>query len=595
MNTHDVALDAQTPTTLLLSAETPAALDQATQDLAAWLAESCRSGYAPCPLPEEAAALRDQCTVLAHRRAVYVESWQDALAALGDKSRHATAATIAGTPRLFVSFPGQGSLRPGVLARLLAQAPEWASHLARLGQLAREISGFDCAAWLADSHADADSVLKDNAKTQLAIFCVGVSLGRWLLDLGLRPDGYVGHSLGEWMGATLAGVLSEAHAVLAVHHRGLLMQSTAPGAALIVRQTPDALLPQLSADVALACVNAPNLCLVSGRPDAIARCAEQLSAARVVCRPAPIHVAVHSPIMDAVIEPFLGELLPLEFRAPKTPILSTVTGQWMSEEQARDPRYWAQQLRSQVRFEKAGATLLAEPSAVVLEVGMGSALTSLLTTQQVGRYAIFDEIAAGGMATVHLARLVGSGGFSRVVAAKRMHRHFLQDSKFRSMFLAAVWVNLAANTVNQNWERIFDFGNGSTANNFLYLVARAGDPSTNPVQFVISTKGHSASSGQTIHSPATLTPNVWHHLAIVLPAGSTYTGTMYIDGLAVATNTAMTLHASDMGATNNNYLGRSQFSGASSGDPLFNGSLDDFRVYKRALSPQEISDLFALR
>ena len=70
---------------------------------------------------------------------------------------------------------------------------------------------------------------------------------------------------------------------------------------------------------------------------------------------------------------------------------------------------------------------------------------------------------------------------------------------------------------------------------------------------------------------------------------------MYIDGLAVATNTAMTLHASDMGATNNNYLGRSQFSGASSGDPLFNGSLDDFRVYKRALSPQEISDLFALR
>jgi acyl transferase domain-containing protein len=310
-----------------------------------------------------------------------VESWQDALAALGDKSRYATAAAVADDPKLFVSLPGQGSLRPGVLARLLAQAPAWASHLARLGQLAKEISGFDCVAWLADAHADADTVLKDNAKTQLAIFCVGVSLGRWLLDLGLRPDGYVGHSLGEWMGATLASVLSEADAVRAVHHRGRLMQATAPGAALIVRQTPDALLPQLPADVALACVNAPNLCLVSGRPDAVAKCAEQLAGARVVCRPAPIHVAVHSPIMDAVIEPFLSEILPLEFRAPNTPILSTVTGQWMPEPQSRDPKYWAQQLRSQVRFDKAGATLLTEPSAVILEVGMGSALTSLLTTQ----------------------------------------------------------------------------------------------------------------------------------------------------------------------------------------------------------------------
>jgi acyl transferase domain-containing protein len=379
---HDhVALDAYNPTTLLLSAETPSALDHVTEELAAWVAQTCAPGHAPWPLPEVAVALRDGRKLRAHRRAVRVDSWQDALTALGDKRRCATAAAIECPPKLFVSLPGQGSLRPGVLARLLDKAPTWASHLARLGRLAQELSGFDCVAWLADPRADADSVLKDNAKTQLAIFCVGASLARWLLDLGLRPDGYVGHSLGEWMGATLASVLSEEHAVRAVHHRGRLMQATAPGAALIVRQTPEALQPQLPGDIALACVNAPNLCLVSGRPAAIARCAELLSAARVVCRPAPIHVAVHSSIMDAVVEPFLRELLPLEFRAPLAPLLSTVTGQWMPEEQVRDPNYWARQLRSQVRFDKAVTTLAAEPSAVVLEVGMGSALTSLLTTQ----------------------------------------------------------------------------------------------------------------------------------------------------------------------------------------------------------------------
>jgi len=166
-----------------------------------------------------------------------------------------------------------------------------------------------------------------------------------------------------------------------VHHRGRLMQATGPGAALIVRQTPEALSPQLPDGVALACVNAPNLCLVSGRPDAIAACAENLAAARVVTRPAPIHVAVHSSIMDGVVAPFLAELGPLAFHAPSTPMLSTVTGQWMPEALVRDSNYWAQQLRSQVRFDLACATLLAEPSAVVLEIGMGSALTSLLATQ----------------------------------------------------------------------------------------------------------------------------------------------------------------------------------------------------------------------
>ena len=382
-----VALDAQNPTTFLLSADTPATLDQATQSLASWVAETCKPGSAPWPLPEVAAALRDGRKPLAHRRAIRVESWQDALAALGDKGRFATAAAVEGKAKLFVSLPGQGSLRPGVLARLFAKAPAWARHLERLSALAKEISGFDCAAWLGDAQADADAVLKDNSKTQLALFCVGTSLGSWLLDLGLRPDGYVGHSLGEWMAATLASALSEKDAVRAVHHRGRLMQTTAPGAALIVRQAPDALQAQLPEGVTLACVNAPNLCLVSGRPEAIARCAEQLAASRIITRPAPINVAVHSPIMDAVLEPFLREILPLEFHAPKSPILSTVTGQWMTEEQVRDPNYWSQQIRLQVRFDKASATLLAEPCAVVLEVGMGSALTSLLTGQIKNRAA----------------------------------------------------------------------------------------------------------------------------------------------------------------------------------------------------------------
>lgn len=381
MNSQPVALDETNPSTLLLSAGTQAGLEQATQDLAAWLTRVCQTAQAPCPLPQLAAALRDQRPSGRERRVVRAESWIDAEAALRDKNRWTTGTAIDGASKLVVSLPGQGTVRPGVLARLFASAPGWAEHLSRLAALAKQISGFDYLAWLGDAKADPDTVLKDNAKTQLTIFCVGTSLARWLTDLGLAPDGFVGHSLGEWIGATLASVLSEEAAVLAVHHRGRLMQGTGPGSALIVRGTADALLAKLPPDVTLACVNAPNLCLVSGRPEAVARCAEQLAGERIITRPAPIHVAVHSPIMDAVVEPFLHELAAVDFAPPRIPILSTVTGRWMTAEEATDRAYWARQLRATVRFDLAGETLLKERRLVLLEVGVGSALTSLVGTR----------------------------------------------------------------------------------------------------------------------------------------------------------------------------------------------------------------------
>ena len=237
------------------------------------------------------------------------------------------------------------------------------------------------------------------------------------------------------------------------------------------------------------------------------------------------------------------------------------------------------------QFDESSGTTAADSAmfggtarnATLATMGSGGSAT-FSTQRQVGTHAVTLTPATSAPVT--------NGGYITVPALQPLAPNAVT---------IALWVNLATNTTTQNWERVFDFGIGSTSNNFLYLVARAGSPATNPVQFVISTKGHSAASGQAITSPSALSPKVWHHIAIVLPAGSTYTGTLYIDGVAAATNTAMTLHAADLGATSNNYLGRSQFNGASSGDPLFNGSLDDFRVYKRALSSREISDIFAIR
>jgi hypothetical protein len=155
----------------------------------------------------------------------------------------------------------------------------------------------------------------------------------------------------------------------------------------------------------------------------------------------------------------------------------------------------------------------------------------------------------------------------------------------------AIWIKLAAATSNENWERVFDFGSGSSANAYFYLTARASDAANIPLRFGISNTGHTTAAEQRIESPSTLAANVWHHIAIVLPAGATYTGALYLDGVVVATNKAMTLHLSDVGTTTLNWLGRSPFTA----DPFFNGSLDDLRIYKRALSKTEIAALFLLR
>jgi hypothetical protein len=123
---------------------------------------------------------------------------------------------------------------------------------------------------------------------------------------------------------------------------------------------------------------------------------------------------------------------------------------------------------------------------------------------------------------------------------------------------------------------VFDFGTGTTANMFLTLSAGGG-----PLRFAITTGGGGAE--QRIDGPGTLPLNTWSHVAVTL---SGTTGTLYVNGTPVGTNTNMTLHPSDLGATNQNWIGRSQYP-----DPYLNATIDDFQIYDHALSAAEIAVL----
>ena len=139
-------------------------------------------------------------------------------------------------------------------------------------------------------------------------------------------------------------------------------------------------------------------------------------------------------------------------------------------------------------------------------------------------------------------------------------------------------------TSTPQWQRVLDYGDGPGR----YFFLTTGETASF-VRFAITKNGSPQEEGFT--STVRLSPGAWHHVAVVLESGLPYRGTLYIDGTAVGTNPAMTLRPGDLGATNNNYLGRSQFER----DPFFNGLLDDYRVYRRALTSAEIAAVVALR
>jgi hypothetical protein len=210
-----------------------------------------------------------------------------------------------------------------------------------------------------------------------------------------------------------------------------------------------------------------------------------------------------------------------------------------------------------------GAGTVALDSSTVA----GAPRNGTLATAGTGGAAGFSTTRRQGTHAVSLTANGTMGGGYVIV-------HSLHDLAPGALTISA-WVQV---TTAQRWQRVFDLGNTTTSN--LALTVQNG---TDFVRFIIRTGG----TEQEIASSIKLSLSTWYHLAVVLREGSPYTGDLYVDGALAGTNTAMTLHPADLGATMNNFLGRSQFAA----DPYFAGLIDDFRVYRRALSPEQIGAL----
>ena len=190
------------------------------------------------------------------------------------------------------------------------------------------------------------------------------------MSWGVRPQAMLGHSVGEYVAATLAGVFSLEDALALVAQRARLVQAQ-PGGVMLAVRLPEAeinaLLAETGATLSMAAINAPSLCVVAGSAEEAANFEQALERKQIASRRLKTSHAFHSAMMEPVAQPFTALLKSVALHAPQIPFVSNVTGKWITDEQATDPSYWARHLRESVRFaDGVGELLGAEPGTVLL-------------------------------------------------------------------------------------------------------------------------------------------------------------------------------------------------------------------------------------
>ncbi|NJM84597.1 MAG: aminotransferase class III-fold pyridoxal phosphate-dependent enzyme, partial [Tabrizicola sp.] len=219
--------------------------------------------------------------------------------------------------------------------------------------------------------------LKDTALAQPAIFSVGYALAKQWDHWGIRPDVMVGHSIGELAAATIAGVIALPDALELIALRGRLMADLPGGVMISVRASEAELAPFMGLGLDLAAVNGAKACVLAGPETAAAALVPKLEAAGFVTSRLHTSHAFHSQMMEAAVAPFRAAVAKLTLRPPQVPILSTVTGDWLTDAEATDPDYWASHMRRPVRFYDAIQILWAEGRHIFLETGPGRTMATL--------------------------------------------------------------------------------------------------------------------------------------------------------------------------------------------------------------------------
>jgi len=349
---------------LTLSAHDQGALTAMRTRLAPHLNE-----HRPC-LADVAFTLQTGRRAFSLRHAVPCTSLDDAVSSL--IAAEGVTATAAESARAAFLFPGQGSQSSGMARVLRAHDPAFRDAFDACARHLAATAGIDLAALIDGDEA----ALRQTANTQPALFAVEYALARAWISWGVSPTAMIGHSLGEWVAACLAGTVGLEDALDIVIARGRLMATMPSGSMLAVPLTEEQARAWTSDQVALAAINAPSQCVLSGPSEAIARVRSALVNEGIDPHELATSHAFHSSMMDEAARAFEAVVASKTLAPPSTPFVSNVTGDWITDAQATAPAYWARQIRATVRFADGLRTVTSEPR-ILIEVGPGHTLAGL--------------------------------------------------------------------------------------------------------------------------------------------------------------------------------------------------------------------------
>nr|WP_211194737.1 type I polyketide synthase [Pyxidicoccus fallax] len=363
---------ARAPQVLVLSARTPTALAAQTSRLAEHL-----RAHPGLDLADVAHTLQVGRKRHPHRRVLVCQDTADALAGLTGSGRMLTQhEERTGRPTVFM-FPGQGAQHVDMARGLYDGERLFREQLDACATQLKPHLGLDLREVLYPTAArreESQRLLQQTRLAQPALFAVEYALAKLWMAWGVQPEAMVGHSLGEYVAACLAGVMSLPDALGLVAARGKLMQELPAGAMLSVALPAAELEPLLGARLSVAAMNGPAFTVVSGPTEDVEALAATLEGRGVRCRKLHTSRAFHSAMMDPILAPFAERVRRVKLQAPKLPYLSNLTGTWATAATATDPDAWVRHLRQPVRFAAGLAAL--QPGRVLLEVGPGRTLST---------------------------------------------------------------------------------------------------------------------------------------------------------------------------------------------------------------------------
>ncbi|MCZ9634915.1 type I polyketide synthase [Rhodococcus sp. BH5] len=350
---------------LPLSSHTPEALRKQSNELAQYL-----ETHPKIQLDDIAHTLQTFRPAMQHRVGVTADTTETAARILRSQLPMYPEVHQNTSPTVTFLFPGGGTQYPGMGAQLYRENSHYRDSVDLCAEILSPVIGGDIRAALNGCTRQA------NMETFLALVVAEYSLAIALMNQGIKPGILLGHSLGEYVAATISGVMSIEDMLPLVAKR-IQLGISAGGSTIAVALSEEELGPYLGDELSLAAVNGPQSCAVAGHASVIDSFEKQLIANGVMYRRLEMPVAAHSHVLDPFLDTFAAAFDAVTLNPPLIPIITNVTGTWLTNEQATSPQHWLDHARHTVRFSDSIATSRRHSEPIFVEVGPGDVLSKL--------------------------------------------------------------------------------------------------------------------------------------------------------------------------------------------------------------------------